>query len=241
MKAMILAAGRGERLRPLTDKYPKPLLPIGGKPMIEHTISALVENDITDIIINLSYKGGQIRETLGDGKRLGAQLSYSDEGSQALETAGGIRRALTFFDEHAFLVVNADIYTDFPYAQLRNQSVNNAYLVLVANPAHHPQGDFGLKNGGVSEQAEQLFTFSGIGVYRKQLFEDLPDGRHSLAPLLYKAIGTGTVNGELYSGIWMDVGNLQRYEAINQWINSGKSHTLMSDKILNEDIVQDFE
>jgi MurNAc alpha-1-phosphate uridylyltransferase len=241
MKAMILAAGRGERLRPLTDQCPKPLLPIGGKPMIEHTINALVENDITEIIINLSYKGEQIRNSLGNGKRLGAQLSYSDEGPEALETAGGIRRALAFFDEQAFLVVNGDIYTDYPYAQLRSRSVSQTYLVLVANPVHHPQGDFGLDNGRVSDQAEQLFTFSGIGVYSKQLFENLPDGRHPLAPILYEAIRTGTVDGELYSGVWMDVGNLQRYEAINQWFDSGKSHTLMTEKLFFENAVQDFE
>ena len=227
MKAMILAAGRGERLRPLTDQCPKPLLPIGGKPMIEHTITALVDNGITEIIINLSYRGEQIRDALGDGKRLGARLSYSDEGVEALETAGGIRRALTFFDEQAFLVVNGDIYTDYPYAELANRSVNTTYLVLVDNPLHHMQGDFGLNNGLVTEQSDQLFTFSGIGVYNKQLFEHLPDGRYRLAPLLYEAIRAESVHGELYSGIWMDVGNLQRYKAVNLWFNSGKSHTLI--------------
>ncbi|MEE9413302.1 MAG: nucleotidyltransferase family protein [Methylococcales bacterium] len=226
MKAMILAAGRGERLRPLTDLCPKPLLPIAGKPMIEHTINALVENDITEIIINLSYKGEQIRKSLGDGKRLGARLSYSDEGAEALETAGGIRRALDFFDEQAFLVVNGDIYTDFPYAELSNRLTSGTYLVLVTNPSHHPQGDFGLDDGLVTEQSDQLFTFSGIGVYNKQLFEHLTNGRYPLAPLLYEAIRSGTVTGELYLGVWVDVGNLQRYEAINQWLNSGKSHTL---------------
>lgn len=222
MKAMILAAGRGERLRPLTDQCPKPLLPIGDKPIIEHTITTLVENGITDIIINLSYKGEQIRKSLGNGKRLGAQLSYSAEGSEALETAGGIRWALSFFDEEPFLVVNGDIYTNYPYAQLRSRCVNQLYLVLVANPPHHPQGDFGLENGQLTEQAEQLFTFSGIGVYRKQLFEQLPDGRSPLAPLLRATIRSGGANGELFTGIWMDIGNLQRYEAINQWFNSGQ-------------------
>jgi MurNAc alpha-1-phosphate uridylyltransferase len=228
MKAMILAAGRGERLRPLTDQCPKPLLPIGGKSMIEHSVTALVENGITDIIINLSYKGEQIRKSLGNGKHLGAQLSYSDEGSEALETAGGIRRALSFFDEEPFLVINGDIYTNYPYAQLRNRSVNQIYLVLVANPAHHSQGDFGLENGQLTEQADQLFTFSGIGVYRKQLFEHLPDGRSPLAPLLRATIRSDGANGELFTGLWMDIGNLQRYEAINQWFNSGQSQTLIS-------------
>jgi MurNAc alpha-1-phosphate uridylyltransferase len=227
MKAMILAAGRGERLRPLTDQCPKPLLPIGGKPIIEHTIQALVSNGITDIIINVSYKGNLIQQALGDGKQLGANLSYSDEGLEALETAGGILRALPFFEEQPFLVVNGDIYTDYPYAQLLNRSVNTAYLVLVPNPQHHPLGDFGLNADLVSDQVDQLLTFSGIGIYNANLFEGLQDGRHPLGPLLREAIQNTDVRGERYDGIWMDIGNVQRYQAVNQWLISGQSHTLI--------------
>jgi MurNAc alpha-1-phosphate uridylyltransferase len=220
MKAMILAAGRGERLRPLTDHCPKPLLAIAGKPMIEHTITALVANNITEIIINLSYKGDQIRHALGDGKRLGASLSYSDEGDDALETAGGIRRALPFFEDKPFLVVNGDVYSDYPYSQLQNQVVNKAYLVLVPNPAHHLHGDFGINNGLLSEQSTPLLTFSGIGVYHKHLFEQLTDARHPLGPLLREAMRANQVHGEFYSGLWMDVGNLQRYQAVNQMVEN---------------------
>lgn len=227
MKAMILAAGRGERLRPLTDQCPKPLLPIGGKPIIEHTIQALVNNGITEIIINVSYKGDLIQKALGDGRQLGAKLSYSDEGLEALETAGGILRALPFFEEQPFLVVNGDIYTDYPYAQLLNRFVNTAYLVLVPNPQHHPFGDFGLSADQVTETEDQLLTFSGIGVYSANLFEGLQAGRHPLGPLLREAIKSGNVHGERYDGIWMDVGNVQRYQAVNQWLISGQSHTLM--------------
>jgi MurNAc alpha-1-phosphate uridylyltransferase len=227
MKAMILAAGRGERLRPLTDQCPKPLLPIGGKPIIEHTIQALANNGITEIIINVSYKGDLIQQALGDGKQLGANLSYSDEGLEALETAGGILRALPFFEEQPFLVVNGDIYTDYPYAQLLNRSVNTAYLVLVPNPQHHPLGDFGLNADLVSDQADQLLTFSGIGIYNANLFEGLSDGRHPLGPLLREAIQNTDVRGERYDGIWMDIGNVQRYQAVNQWLISGQSHTLL--------------
>ncbi len=227
MKAMILAAGRGERLRPLTDQCPKPLLPIGGKPIIEHTIQSLVSNGITDIIINVSYKGDLIQQALGDGKQLGANLSYSDEGLEALETAGGILRALPFFEEQPFLVVNGDVYTDYPYAQLLNRSVNTAYLVLVPNPQHHPLGDFGLNTNLVTNQADQLLTFSGIGVYSANLFEGLQDGRHPLGPLLREAIKSGNVSGEGYDGIWMDIGNVKRYQAVNYWLISGQSHTLI--------------
>ena len=219
MKAMILAAGRGERLRPLTDNVPKPLLPIGGKPIIEHTVAALVDSGITDIIINLSYKGHQIRDSLGDGQRLGANLRYSDEGSEALETAGGILRALPFFDHQPFLVVNGDIYTEYPYAKLIDQSINYAHLILVPNPEHHPQGDFGLESKLALNHADQLLTFSGIGLYQKKMFEGLATGAHPLGPLLREAISIGGVTGEHFTGVWMDIGTVERYQAVNDWLD----------------------
>ena len=216
MKAMILAAGRGERLRPLTDACPKPLLPIGGKPIVEHSISALVNNGIKDIIINLSYKADLIKNALGNGQHLGAKLSYSDEGPEALETAGGILKALSFFEDQPFLVINGDIFTDYPYARLLARSINAAYLVMVPNPQHHLQGDFGLDGDLLISQAEQLLTFSGIGLYTPQLFSDLEPGRHPLGPLLRAAIKDRTVNGELYNGLWMDIGTVERYRQANE-------------------------
>jgi MurNAc alpha-1-phosphate uridylyltransferase len=217
MKAMVLAAGRGERLRPLTDRCPKPLLTIAKKPMIQHTIENLVKAGITDIIINLSYRGSQIRDALDNGQQFGAALSYSDEGSAALETAGGIRLALDFFDDNEpFLVVNGDIYTDFDYATLSNQQFDSAYLVLVTNPAHHEFGDFGLSQRHLVLQAPLMLTFSGIGLYRKPLFSDLRVARQALGPILRNAIQLGTVCGEHYTGLWMDIGDIQRYELVNQ-------------------------
>lgn len=223
MKAMILAAGRGERLRPLTDECPKPLLPIDSKPIIEHTITNLVDSGITEIIINLSWKASLIREMLGDGNQFGANLSYSDEGGEALETAGGIQKALSFFEGQPFLVVNGDIYSDYPYSNLLDKPVEHAYLVLVPNPDHHPQGDFGLESNLVVNQTAQQLTFSGIGVYHPVLFESLQPGRHPLGPLLRESIARGKVKGECYSGVWMDIGTVQRYHAVIQWLNTGKS------------------
>ena len=218
MKAMILAAGRGERLRPLTDSCPKPLLSIAGKSIIERMIVSLVENGFTELIINLSWKADLIRQTLGDGKQFGASLSYSDEGSEALETAGGILKALPFFEDQPFLVVNGDVYTDYPYATLLGQLVDHAHLVLVANPQHHSQGDFGLAGNQVVGQAEQMLTFSGIGVYHRRLFERVLPGRQPLGPLLRASIAHGKVTGEYYPGAWMDIGTVQRYQAVNRYL-----------------------
>ena len=216
MKSMILAAGRGERLRPLTDQQPKPLLPIAGVPMIERTVCNLVAHGITDIIINLSYKGELIRDYLKTGKQLGARLSYSEEGPEALETAGGILNALWFFEDQPFLVVNGDVYTDYCYAHLRDQTVSTAHLVLVPNPDHHPQGDFGLLDRNVVNQAQHMLTFAGIGIYHPGLFDGLPQGRMPLGPLLRQAIETGQVTGEYHDGLWMDIGTLERYQRVNQ-------------------------
>ncbi|HFD11267.1 MAG TPA: nucleotidyltransferase family protein [Crenotrichaceae bacterium] len=223
MKAMILAAGRGERLRPLTDDCPKPLLMIGNKPIIVHTIEALAANGITEIIINLSYKADLIKQALGDGKQFGVNLSYSDEGEDALETAGGILKALSFFNDQPFLVVNGDIYTDYAYSKLLNQSFKQAYLVLVPNPEHHPHGDFGLEDGLVVNDADQLLTFSGIGVYQPKMFASLSAGRHALGPLLRASIQNHVVTGELYKGVWMDIGTVQRYQKVNDWLSADQS------------------
>jgi MurNAc alpha-1-phosphate uridylyltransferase len=216
MKAMILAAGRGERMRPLTDHTPKPLLLAAGKPLIQHTIEQLVATGFNDIVINHAHLGAQIEDRLGNGNRLGANISYSSEGEQALETAGGIINALHLLGNEAFLVVNGDIATDFPFAKLKNQPVDLAHLILVDNPAHHPEGDFGLDQSGlvVANAAEQ-FTFSGIGLYRPELFENIPAGPSKLGPLLRQAIAKGRISGQKIDGFWMDIGTPERLQELD--------------------------
>lgn len=216
MKAMILAAGRGERMRPLTDSTPKPLLTAAGKPLIEHTIKQLVAAGFNDIIINHAHLGLQIEQQLGNGNRLGANISYSPEGNQALETAGGIINALPLLGDDVFLVVNGDIATDFAFAELKNRTVDLAYLVLVDNPPHHPTGDFGLDNNGLLvSNADEQFTFSGIGLYRSKLFDNIPPGPSKLAPLLRTAIAKGQVSGEKSDGFWMDIGTPERLQELD--------------------------
>ncbi|TRW89519.1 N-acetylmuramate alpha-1-phosphate uridylyltransferase MurU [Candidatus Methylobacter oryzae] len=216
MKAMILAAGRGERMLPLTDHTPKPLLIAGGKALIEHTINQLVAAGFNDIVINHAHLGSQIEDRLGNGSRFGANISYSPEGEQALETAGGIINALHLLGEEVFLVVNGDIATDFPFAGLKNRTVDLAHLVLVDNPAHHPEGDFGLDQSGlvVTNAAEQ-FTFSGIGLYRSELFKNIPAGPNKLGPLLRQAIASGRVSGQKMNGFWMDIGTPERLQELD--------------------------
>ncbi len=213
---MILAAGRGERMRPLTDRTPKPLLLAAGKPLIQHTIEQLVAAGFNDIVINHAHLGLQIEDYLGNGSRLGANISYSSEGGQALETAGGIINALHLLGDEVFLVVNGDIATDFPFAELKNQAVDLAHLVLVDNPTHHPEGDFGLNKSGrvVTNTAEQ-FTFSGIGLYRPELFDSIPAGPSKLGPLLRQAIANGRVSGQKMDGFWMDIGTPERLQELD--------------------------
>jgi MurNAc alpha-1-phosphate uridylyltransferase len=226
MKAMILAAGRGERMRPLTDHTPKPLLPVAGKPIIVHTINQLVSAGFHEIVINHAHLGRQIEAALGNGEQFGAVLHYSPEGEQALETAGGIINALPLLGNDAFLVVNGDIATDFPFAELKKQNVDLAYLVLVDNPAHHPQGDFALtKTGIVIENGSEPFTFSGIGLYHPDLFSKTPPGKSKLGPLLRQAMSKGRVTGQKYSGFWIDIGTPERLSALHcYYTQQEKSH-----------------
>jgi len=216
MKALILAAGRGERLRPLTDHTPKPLLPAGGRPLIEHTISGLAQAGFTDLVVNLAHLGGQIRTRLGDGNHLGVNIVYSDEGEEALETGGGIYRALPLLGGEPFLVVNGDLATDYPFQSLRNRPEGLAHLVLVENPSHHPKGDFALQGETLSATGEPRHTFSGIGVYRPELFAACQAGKFPLAPLLREAMGKGLVTGERYPGFWMDIGTLERLQEFDE-------------------------
>ncbi|MDD5411176.1 MAG: nucleotidyltransferase family protein [Methylobacter sp.] len=216
MKAMILAAGRGERMRPLTDHTPKPLLAAAGKPLIEYTIKQLVSAGFNDIVINHAHLGKQIEEKLGNGNQFGAIINYSAEGEQGLETAGGIINALHLLGDDVFLVVNGDIATDFPFAELKDLNVDLAHLVLIDNPDHNTQGDFGLdKDGKVTETGFEKLTFSGIGLYRPELFSNTPAGSSKLAPLLRRAISDHRVTGQKYEGFWMDIGTPERLQELD--------------------------
>jgi MurNAc alpha-1-phosphate uridylyltransferase len=218
MKAMILAAGRGERMRPLTDEVPKPLLSVAGKPLIERHIETLVAAGFTELVINHAWQGKKIEAALGDGTRFGATIDYSSEGDQGLETGGGIFRALPLLSgdngDDPFLVINGDVVTDFDFRNLRAaQQINTdklAHLVLVQNPVFHPEGDFCLEEGMVKSTGNSQYTFSGIGVYHSRLFADCQNGVFPLAPLLRQAMDLGLVSGELYNGLWVDVGTHER-------------------------------
>jgi MurNAc alpha-1-phosphate uridylyltransferase len=215
MKAMILAAGRGERMRPLTDIAPKPLLHVGGHRLIEYHLRSLVRAGIREVIINLGHFGEQIESFLDDGKRYGLSISYSREGECILDTGGGIYRALPVLGPGPFLVINGDIFTDYPFEQLRSQPAGLAHVVLVDNPSHHPQGDFILTDGQVRAEGMPRLTFSGIGVYREELFADCVDSVFPLAPLLRRVMASGKVSGERYAGVWRDVGTPQRLAELN--------------------------
>lgn len=214
MKAMILAAGRGERMRPLTDTTPKPLLCVGGKYLILHNILKLRQAGISDLVVNVSHLAAKIESALGNGAPFGVNIRYSFE-REALETAGGITWALPLLDDQPFLVVNSDVYTGYDFNALRARaetlsSQQPAHLVLVGNPVHHPQGDFGLRDGVVTADDERL-TFSGIGAYHPSLFEDIARGeKRRLAAQLAGPIAAGRVTGELFRGEWNDVGTPQR-------------------------------
>lgn len=217
MQAMILAAGRGERMMPLTKNTPKPLLLAAGKSLIERLIERLVSAKITDIVINHAYLGQQIEDTLGDGSQFGASIRYSPEGNQGLETAGGIIHALPLLGEAPFLVVNADIATDFPFHTLHEKPIDLAHLVLVPNPSHHPQGDFHLNtNHTLSSSDINCFTFSGIGLYSPELFRKAPANSTKLAPILRQAMLNNHVTGEYFGGFWMDIGTPARLETFEK-------------------------
>lgn len=216
MKAMILAAGRGERMRPLTDDTPKPLLRIGGQMLIERHIHALSQAGIRELVINHAHLGEQIIGALGDGSAYGVEIAYSQEPEAALETGGGIFNALPLLGAEPFLVVNSDIWTDFPFTGLPAEIDALAHLVMVANPEHHPDGDFSLSGGRLAQRGPAMLTFSGIGIYRPELFSGCTPGAFPLAPLLRTAMDDGQVSGEQYPGRWFDIGTPERLEAINR-------------------------
>ena len=218
---MILAAGRGERMRPLTDSTPKPLLEVRGKPLIVWQIEALARAGFRDIVVNLAHLGGQIEDRLGDGKAFGVGIAYSRE-EPALETAGGIAHAMHLLGDAPFLAVNSDIYCDFDYStllakidQMGSRSFL-AHLVLVDNPGHHPRGDFFLEDGKIVPSGKERLTFSGIGIYHPDLFKGIEPGQPArLAPLLNDAILERKVSGTHYRGLWVDVGTPERLLELN--------------------------
>ncbi|HEY9198100.1 MAG TPA: nucleotidyltransferase family protein [Gammaproteobacteria bacterium] len=216
MKAMILAAGRGERMRPLTDTTPKPLLRAGGRALIEYHLDNLVRAGITDIVINHAHLGAQIEAALGDGARYGARIRYSPEPEGALETGGGIHRALPLLGEGPFLVINGDIWTDFDYRTLPQDFAGLACLVLIDNPEHHPAGDFHLQGDQVFAEGAPRLTFSGIGLYRAALFAGCAPGQFPLAPLLRAAMARNEVRGMHYPGRWWDIGTPERLAALDR-------------------------
>ena len=220
MKAMILAAGRGERMRPLTDTTPKPLLQVGREPLIGWHLRRLTAAGIREIVINHAWLGQQIEDTLGDGAAYGVQITYSAEGSQGLETAGGIATALPLLGSDPFLVINGDILTDIDFSVAVRQSETLlsgglAYLWLTANPPHNPAGDFSLLSDGLirSEGGGERLTFSGCGLYKSELFaETTPHRAAKLAPLLREAMTAGKVRGHYHNGLWLDVGTPARLD-----------------------------
>ncbi|MEJ2514099.1 MAG: nucleotidyltransferase family protein [Gammaproteobacteria bacterium] len=212
--AMVLAAGRGERLRPLTDTLPKPLIPVGGEPLVAHHLRALAAAGIHDVVMNLSWLGDRIRDSLGDGTNWGVHIRYSPEPWPPLETGGGIFRALPLLGPGPFLLVNGDVWTDLPLGGLVLERGMLAHLVLVPNPPHNAGGDFALGDGRVLAAGEGRLTYSGIAVIDPALFANSDAGRFPLAPLLRDAAAAGRVSGQLHEGEWTDVGTLERLQAL---------------------------
>jgi len=214
---MILAAGRGERMRPLSDTLPKPLLHVKDKPLIQWHIEKLANAGFKEIVINIAHLGYKIPETLGDGSKWGVRLIYSDEQEEgALESAGGIIKALPLLGDDTFLVLNGDVWCDYEFDPDFRLGEDWAHLILVPNPQHNPKGDFALHHERLFNDGDITFTFSGIGYYSAKLFETQSYGKAALAPLLRKAISNDHIRGSLYSGRWYDIGTPQRLDAVNK-------------------------
>jgi N-acetyl-alpha-D-muramate 1-phosphate uridylyltransferase len=223
MKVMILSAGRGERLRPLTDDTPKPLLKAGKYRLIEYLIQSLVKAGFHDIVINTAHLAEQFPQTLGNGQQFGANISYSPEPEAGLETADGIINALPLLGDEPFLIVNGDIWTDFPFEQLNSFSLSTAslaHLILVNNPEHNLQGDFSLRSGKINQSDKIRYTYSGIGIYHPKLFLDFQVQRLALRPILLEAIEQQQLSGQLYQGTWSDIGTIERLQQLNDRLES---------------------
>jgi len=218
MRAMILAAGRGERLRPLTDTTPKPLIEVGGQTLIERHLQKLALAGFREVVINLDHLGDLIREALGDGSTWGLNIQYSQEPKGALDTGGGIFKALPLLGDSPFAVINGDVYCDYPLARLRAIKCSHAHLILVPNPDHNPAGDFVLQGGYIKQATasadEHSNTFSGISVYHPRFFDSAQEGRFSVVPLLFEAAKIQRLTGEIYRGNWHDIGSMERLEKL---------------------------
>jgi MurNAc alpha-1-phosphate uridylyltransferase len=217
MRAIVLAAGRGERMRPLTDSVPKPLLEVGGEPLIGYHLRALARAGIRDVVVNLSWLGEMIRAKLADGRAYGVHVEYSDEGAVPYETGGGIFRALPLLGSEPFVVVNGDTWTDFDFKRLTLGSAADATLVLVPNPPQHPRGDFALEGDRVVQDGSERLTYAGYGVYRREFFAGCIAGRFPLLPLLNRAIVARRLSGMRHAGEWHDVGTPERLAALDAW------------------------
>lgn len=221
MKAMILAAGRGERMRPLTDHTPKPLLKVAGKALIVLHLENLAKAGFKEVIINHAHLGNQIEVALGDGSQWGLKINYSPE-QKALETAGGIANALHFLTQNGsenepFIVVNGDVFTDIDFAKIKLAPNMLAHLVLVENPPQHPNGDFAIEAGMLINQGAPMYTFSGVGIYHPYLFSSIQAGDEAkLAPLLRQAIAEKKATAQCYQGVWHDIGTPERLQALNK-------------------------
>ncbi len=228
MKAIVLAAGRGERLRPITDRIPKPLVSVAGKPLIVYHLEALARAGIHDVVVNLSWLPDKLREALRDGSDYGVHITYSDEGPVALETGGGIFNAIEHLGPGPFLVVNGDTFTDIDFAALRSGADADtragalARLVFVPNPTQHPRGDFGLDGDRAVERETDRFTYSGIGVYRPEFFEGCVPGKFPLLPLFKRAIAARRLFGQLHRGEWNDVGTPQRLAELDERVGASQ-------------------
>lgn len=210
MNAMILAAGRGERLRPLTDEMPKSLVEVRGEALIERHLNGLRAAGVETVVVNLGWLGDKVLERIGPGDRFGLNVIYSNEGDDILETGGGIHRALPMLGEEPFLVVNADIYTDMPFSGIGLEAGDLAHLVLVPTPADNDAGDFALEGDRIRNSGDELLTFSGVSVYRPEFFAGCTPGRFSVVPLLRTAADAGRVSGSVYAGLWRDAGTPAR-------------------------------
>ena len=215
MKAMVLAAGRGERMRPITDTLPKPLVPVAGKPLISYHLERLAAAGVRDVVVNLSWLGERIRAGLGDGGDYGLSISYSEEGPVPLETGGGIFKALPLLGPGPFLVVNGDTWSDIDYSRLALEDGANGRIVLVQNPTHNLRGDFGVEGDVVVDRPTDRFTYSGVGVYRPEFFDGCSPGRFPMLPLLKRAIAARILRGEVHGGEWCDVGTPERLASLD--------------------------
>lgn len=214
MRAMILAAGRGARLRPLTDHTPKPLLEAGGKPLIEHHLDNLANAGFREVVINTGHLGEQLPAALGDGERWGLRIRYSHERPEPLETGGGIYQALPLLGASPFAVISGDIWCDYPLDRLRHVKCDRAHLVMVPNPPHHPEGDLALQGGRLRSEGSPRFTFSGIAAYHPRFFAGSSPGKWRITALLKDTADQHLVTGEVHRGAWFDPGTPERLEAL---------------------------